>query len=334
MFICNTCSNVYTRRHNLNNHIKIKHPKNVEVDSSNSSVKRTNKNYASKQEIGKMIFKSMSDINHTFNSTNECSSSVLNEIAKACKNIKHKLNVLKNEEAHVQSLVEHTFKPIIEPLTEISDKYFNTNDLKIVNYDTIESKIEEDLLNYKKEEETNNPYEEKNQTRFNKWFRSTDLDRIYGPKELFNGQMKLGEKEIIFDGNALIIEDNLYSITPGLEQLLFLKNPKLYTSQDLTTYKQILTQTSAHLTANGYRIKKGGIKCMSIIEKLFPSGEGMKYGCLKLQENDLIDPNKLVDRLRMLMKYRDEGDISVSNEILAIFEELYEADIIKRIPNV
>ena len=114
----------------------------------------------------------------------------------------------------------------------------------------------------------------------------------------------------------------------------FWKNPKLYTSQDLTTYKQILTQTSAHLTADGYKIKKGGIKCMSIIEQLFPSGEDMKYGGLKLQENDLIDPNKLVNRLRMLMKYRDEGDISVSSEILSIFEELYEAGIIMRIPNV
>jgi hypothetical protein len=60
--------------------------------------------------------------------------------------------------------------------------------------------------------------------------------------------MKLGEKEIIFDGNALIIEDNLCSLTSGLDQLLFMINPKLYTSQDLATYKQILTQTSAHLT--------------------------------------------------------------------------------------
>ena len=194
MFICYTCSNVYTRRHNLNNHIKIKHPKNIEVDTSNSSVKRTNKNYDGKQEIEKMIFKSMSDINHTFDSTSECSSSVLNEIAKARKNINRKLNLLKNGEAHVQSLVKQTFKPIIEPLTEISDKYFKTNDLKVGNYNTIEPKIEEDLLNYKKEEETYNPYEEKSQTRFNKWFRSSDLDRIYEPKELYNAQMKLGEK--------------------------------------------------------------------------------------------------------------------------------------------
>jgi hypothetical protein len=102
----------------------------------------------------------MPDIYHTFNSTKECSS-VLNEIIKTKENITCKLNLLKNDEADTQSLVEHTFKPIIEPLTEISDKYFNTNDLKIGDYDTIEPNIEEDLLNYKKEEETYNPYEEK-----------------------------------------------------------------------------------------------------------------------------------------------------------------------------
>jgi hypothetical protein len=49
-------------------------------------------------------------------------SSVLNEIIKAKENIKHKFNLLKNGEADTRSLIEHTFKPLIEPLTEISQK--------------------------------------------------------------------------------------------------------------------------------------------------------------------------------------------------------------------
>jgi hypothetical protein len=116
-----------------------------------------------------------------------------------------------------------------------------------------------------------------------------------------------------------------------------MKNPELYTPQDLITYKQILIQTSSHLTADENRIKKGGAKYETIIEKLFPLGEGMKYGSLKLQKHNLVywdNPNELIDRLRLLLASQAAGNTSVSNEILSIFEELYEAGITKRIPNV
>lgn len=53
------------------------------------------------------------------------------------RNFERKLYVLKNGEANVQIL----FKSIIDPLTEISNKNSNTNDLKIENYNTIEPKI-------------------------------------------------------------------------------------------------------------------------------------------------------------------------------------------------
>jgi hypothetical protein len=55
---------------------------------------------------------------------------------------------------------------------------------------------------------------------------------------------------------------------------LFAKFPTLYTEQDLKTYKSILIQTSAHLTQDGQRIKKGGFKYTCIVKKLFPSGNG------------------------------------------------------------
>lgn len=93
----------------------------------------------------------------------------------------------------------------------------------------------------------------------------------------------------------------------------------------------------AHLTADGSRIRKGGTKYETIIGKLFLTGEGMKYGGLKLQKHNLVywdNPNELVDRLRLLLASQAAGNTSVSNEILSIFEELYEAGIIKRIPNV
>jgi hypothetical protein len=254
-------------------------------------------------------------------------SSVLNEIIKAKENIKHKFNLLKNGEADTRSLIEHTFKPLIEPLTEISQK-------KPEKYNTFEPKIEEGILNYKEPISTLENSFHTDHTVINKWLQPKN-DKIYGPKQLSNGVIKLGKKEIDFDGDTLNIEEKSYLLTPGLEQLLFLNNPKLYSSQDLDIYKEILTQTSAHLT-NSLRIKKGGIK-YNLILKLFPSGKGLNYGGLKLQKHNLVywnDPNELVDRLRLLLASQAAGNTSVSNEILSIFEELYEAKIIKRIPNV
>jgi hypothetical protein len=259
----------------------------------------------------------------------ECGS-VLNEIIKAKENIKRKYNALKSGEADTRSYVKHALKPIIDPLTEISE----TKQKKIAIH---EPKIEEDVQNYKEPISTlkNSFNTEQNQTVINKWFKPQNIDKIYGPKKLSNGIIKLGEKEINFDGDTINIEEKSYLLTSGLEQLLFFKNPKLYLPQDLDIYKQILEQTSAHLT-NSQRIKKGGTK-YNIILKLFSSGKGLNYGGLKLQKHNLIywnNPNELVDRLRLLLASQAAGNTSVSNEILSIFEELYEAGIIKRIPNV
>lgn len=258
----------------------------------------------------------------------ECSS-VLNEIVKAKKNIKRKFDALKSGEANVRSLVEHTFKPIIEPLTKISNKKYSTIDSSTEKYPvTKDSIIEKSFFD---------EHKHNIKSIINYWFQSSNRDKIYGPKQFSNGEIKLGEKEISFDGDALIIDDNIYSLTSGLEELLFSKNPKSYTPHDKITYKQILNQTSAHLTVDGSRIKKGGIKYENLIGKLFPSGGGMKYGGLKLQNHNLVywnDINELVDRLRLLLASQAAGNTSLSNEILSIFEELYEAGVIKKIPNV
>ena len=58
---------------------------------------------------------------------------------------------------------------------------------------------------------------------------------------------------------------------------------------------------------------------------------------MKVQRNNLVywdDPNELVDRLRLLLASKSAGNTGVSNEIISIFEELREAGLIKRIPNV
>lgn len=239
---------------------------------------------------------------------------ILDELVKAKESIKRKYIALKTGSDNVQQLMTQTLKPIIDPLTEISKKSQLTSTEKNINV------------------KLKNSFE--HQQEIENWFQSTDLDKIYGPKKRSNGNIILGKKEVKFVENTLLIDSNVYTLTSGLIQLLFLKNPLVYTENDLDEYKSILTQTSVHLSTVGNKIKKGGTKYSSIISKLFPSGGELS---MKLQKNNLVywdDPNELVDRLRLLIASKAAGNTSVSNEIISIFEELREAGVIKRIPNV
>ena len=253
---------------------------------------------------------------------------ILNELVKAKDCIRRKFIALKTGETNVQQLISKTFKPIIDPLNKISNTFTPPPLQNINNIDQLNS-IESFL-------DDGNTNEDKYQQRIINWFQSCDLDKTYGPKLNYsNGVITLGNKKINFFQNTLIIDGTTYPLTPGLVRLLFYKHSTVYTENDLETYKKILIQTSAHLTLNGTKIRKGGDKYTEIIVKLFPtSGSGLS---LKLQKHNLVywdDPNELVDRLRLLLSSQAAGNTGVSNEILSIFEELLEAGLIKRIPNV
>jgi len=243
---------------------------------------------------------------------------VLDELVKAKENIKRKYNELKRGEDEVHSLMSQTFKPIIEPLKKISDNHYQPNLIKQDNTQNYENKI--------------NPLYG---LCIDNWFQSYDLDRTYGPKKSTNGKISLGEKYIKFTEDTLFIDDSTYTLTPGLLGLVFLKNPT-YTPKDLEVYKSILVQTSAHLSLDKKKIKTNtGNKYTNIISNIFKSGEG--YNKVILQKHNLVywnDPNELVCRLQTLLASQEAGNTGVSNEILSIYEELYEAGIIKRIPNV
>lgn len=258
-------------------------------------------------------------------------SNILEELVKAKESIKRKYTALKNGEADVQQLVTQTFKPVIEPLTKIS----NTRDL-YTNQSTVDkggNKLGgiDSGINENDDVDNDDYYQQE----IENWFQSADIDKTYGPKKLTNGDITLGDREVKFTRNLILFDGASYPATSGLIQLLFLKNPLIYTGDDLKTYKSILIHTSAHLTAGGSKIKNTACKKFkNIISRLFPSG-GELY--MKVQRNNLVywdDPNELVDRLRLLVASKSAGNTGVSNEIISIFEELREAGLIKRIPNV
>ncbi|KAL4104991.1 hypothetical protein QTP88_020266 [Uroleucon formosanum] len=232
---------------------------------------------------------------------------VLGELIKAKENIKRKYTALKHGKADIHSIVTETLKPIINPLNEIHKSTSQPREITVQN---IEKK---------------NNTENSRVFKINELLDSYSIDKTYGPKLQSNGDVYLGKKEIKLNENTLIIEDTSYPLTQGLVSLIISKSPKIYTTDDLNTYKRILIQTSAHLTSDEKKIKKGGNKFIDIIKPLFPSGNGLS---VKLQKHNLVywnNPNELVERLQLLLASQAAGNTGLSNEILSIYEELYEA---------
>jgi len=256
-------------------------------------------------------------------------SNILEELVRAKESIKRKYTTLKTGEANVQQLMTQTFKPIIDPLTKIS----NTRDLYNNQTRKEDVRIDSEIINTNEGDNYDNY-----QLEIENWFQSKDIDKTFGPKKIANDDIALGDKEVKFTQNVIIIDGTTYPTTSGLIQLLFLKNPLVYTDNDLKIYKSILIQTSAHLTAGGLKIRNTTCKkYKNIISKLFPTTGGGGGLSMKVQKNNLVywdNPNELVDRLRLLLASKSAGNTGVSNEIISIFEELHEVGLIKRIPNV
>lgn len=186
-----------------------------------------------------------------------------------------------------------------------------------------------------------------------------ELDSRYGIRVMPSGGLSIGDSENVqlFQNNDdIAINDIVYEGTPGLLQLLYLRNPKDYTKSDLENYKNILLSTNAH--KRGYSEEQGilasrSVKYKNIISNLFPSQylklqppssasaatsrlttlRSFKRGTGLMRANKPLyeywnDPNELVDRLKLLMASTYAGHEGHHNEIESIIEELREENII------
>lgn len=300
----------------------------------------------------------------------ESSVNVLRQLAEAKQNIKRKFQSLQSDNNANEVYMKRTFKPIIEPLNEMvtlqKDKTFHvtnfTNQFNDMNdnikseqiNDTSDESYDENDVNesittqpdyknpsYDNDDENSNDYSE-NQILFmmdtvEAWLACKHGDKTYAPKRHGN-LMKFGDKFVQFNNkNAqMIIENIKYQLSPGLIQLIFSKQPAAYNKNELDAYKDILVQTSAHLTSDKSKIKKtNGYKYKEVISKLFVEGAGLELSLNTVNNYKYWNSaDELCDRLRLLLASQAAGNNAHGNEILSIYEELYESGIIKKIPNV
>jgi hypothetical protein len=272
-------------------------------------------------------------MNSTHSYSNE--DKVKKDIIKSTKAIRLKHKKLKLSEAQFNQDFKKTFKPIVDPLNKlVSSK--KTVLKKEENYD--EEDQDSGASGRKEEEEAPHVgvYALRYVSLHHDPRNAKQLDKVYGIRK-HGKHLFLGNSLVTIARDVIHIGDEKYAATPGLLELLFMKQPdsSIYTQEDLEMYKTLVEQTSAHRQkydstrqANSNR----GFKYVHIIKPLFltkkkTSGSGMKIDKPRYEYWD--DPNELVARLRLLLSSQSAGNNSHQNEILSIVEELREANIIE-----
>lgn len=181
-----------------------------------------------------------------------------------------------------------------------------------------------------------------------------DYDNAFGIKPIEGSvDFKIGMDTVKIDGNNLIINGKQYIGTEGLWKLLTLKNPGNISKTDYDNYKKIMLETKAFLKYNGKNVKSNrGKKYETFIKPIYDEYKLLKELKQTITESRervrtprrssvegipqkqgtgfkflSSDPNKLINRHRILFSEIQSGNTNVFNELQAINDELLRLGI-------
>jgi len=124
-------------------------------------------------------------------------------------------------------------------------------------------------------------------------------DTVFGLKRNRDGSYYLGDYKANLSGDTIVVAEREYPLTRGLLSLLTRKVPVNYSDPDEQHYKQMSTNTRAHLQKSDQRVKtSGGVKA-SFIRKLFDSEEPtyLNFSLAKQFFNDVSSNDMQLERL-------------------------------------
>lgn len=133
-----------------------------------------------------------------------------------------------------------------------------------------------------------------------------ELDDVYGIRYEGKGFV-IGDTIVSIKSDVLEVDDDSYLGTLGLFELLFMKDPNMtiVKENDMKTYKKILDQTNAHKrrysSSDHVNEMKHNPKYRKVISKLYPPPALPKFLKKKTGSGE-VNPNKIVDRLRLLLE--------------------------------
>lgn len=281
------------------------------------------------------------------------------DIDTITKNIRRKYSALKRGIRQSDELLTKTYEPLLTPLTKISEKLsvkeekkdeikkeeippltpprFVRTEVLTETPDVTPQDIEDFLSTPEGRHDAQEYVEQMVEGPLARKYlllavsdeRERLMDHTYGVRNVQDKWMVGNSVLDINQDDSINIAGKVYRGTPGLYELLFMKNPNknVYNEEDLAAYKTILSDTNAHKLyyLPGTKINTNrGMKYKEIIARLFPPRIGRGY----IDYVHWNDPNELVNRLRLLIGSKRAGHTGHDNEILSIVEELREAGII------
>lgn len=257
---------------------------------------------------------------------------LVTEIRKIRKDIKRKHQALTGQASIDQEKLEKQFKPITQPL----NKLINLSVKRGRNDEEIE-KMPHEIKTEPSMREVVSSSEVGESGKLAELYTNKlnnndpkEIDSIYGMYYDKNNTLMLGNSPITFNNDDIILNNVKYTGTHGLYELIFMKKPRdIYTKEDLKSYATILTSSNAHKCGDKLKANKG-YKYTRIIKGILPiSGSGlMSLSKSKPEYVYWNDVNELCDRLRLLISSQNAGHSGHENEIIAILEELREAEVI------
>ena len=158
------------------------------------------------------------------------------------------------------------------------------------------------------------------------------VDTTFGIKSK-NGQFYIGDTPISIQGDDVTVGNKTYRGTPGLWELLTMKQPDaaIYDDNDKTDYAEILYATNAIAQPKNPNRPRGSVGpkwkiVKPIWEKRPRSTVGEGVGVIVISE----DPNVLAKQLELRIQSYRVGGTGVRNEIVAICDELLRQEALSK----
>ena len=165
-------------------------------------------------------------------------------------------------------------------------------------------------------------------TYLKKFATKDEADRTFGLYDK-NKKFYIGNKLAIIVDNDLIIGKDEYEGTPGLWELIVLKEPKDFTNDDYRNYAKLMVKSNALRAGNNPESRKPksskGYKWKNILKDIW--NNRLKYegeGVTVIPS----DPNALLERLDLSLATQDAGHTGVGNELTSICDELKRQGVI------
>ena len=156
-------------------------------------------------------------------------------------------------------------------------------------------------------------------------------DKTFGINKI-DGHHHIGDTHVIIHKNNIIIDNEKFTGTPGLWDLIMLKDPpeKDYSEKEYKNYARILIKThvlhQGNNPNNPYPKSSKSYKWNRFLRHIW------EYRGAEFEGEGVIimssDPNALLERLDLLLASQKAGHTGVGNELVSICDELKRQGIL------